>query len=332
MAPFDIIEPRIDSTEATPFSANNGACPRTANKPPLSGASIYDGGYSHARERGVRVRIANGTAGQIGLVRAWADSFIQYMVNKGEAPFQVAWYLGDSTASLALLASGTVDMALTYVPSAELQLMESGAASRRVYAFRDRFALVGPHCNPAALEEQDSVYSMFTKIVNAGNADVECPPDPDVRPATRFLSRCDKSATNIKESQIFLAIGQLPWGHDYSRWYHQFIRFPREALRAAAALSEYTLIDYGAWLSAPPCVRAGMRVYKIGSDAADDVLLNPAHLLYRGATSKAPDNEDGALSTAFYEWIVDPAAGMQVTLGFSKAGQTMYSNPPPSKD
>ncbi len=32
---------------------------------------------------------------------------------------------------------------------------------------------------------------------------------PDVRPATRFLSRCDKSATNIKESQIFLSIGQV---------------------------------------------------------------------------------------------------------------------------
>lgn len=93
----------------------------------------------------------------------------------------MAWYLGDSTASLALLASGTVDLALAYVPAAEMQLMDSGAASRRTYAFCDRFALVGPHCNPAGLDEQDSICSMFTKIVNSGNADVE------VRIHTRIL-------------------------------------------------------------------------------------------------------------------------------------------------
>ena len=81
--------------------------------------------------------------------------------------------MGDSTASLALLVSGTVDMALTYVPAAERQLLKSGAASRRAYAFCDRFALVGPPCNPAGLNEKDSIYSMFTKIVNCGNADVE---------------------------------------------------------------------------------------------------------------------------------------------------------------
>ena len=68
---------------------------------------------------------------------------------------------------------------------------------------------------------------MFNKIVTYGNADVvvrnttpsvaktvvlhvtQNPPDPSVRPATRFLSRFDKSATNIKESQIFVEIGQV---------------------------------------------------------------------------------------------------------------------------
>lgn len=98
MAPFDIIAPRNDSIDATPFSVSDGAYPSAATKPTPNGASspitatpyeIYDGGYSHAREQGVRVRIANGTAGQVGLLRAWADSFIQHMVDKGEAPFQV---------------------------------------------------------------------------------------------------------------------------------------------------------------------------------------------------------------------------------------------------
>lgn len=83
-------------------------------------------------------------------------------------------------------------------------------------------------------------------------------------------------------------------------------------------------------------MRASLRVFKIGSDAADDVLLNPAHLLYRSVTAEDPGPaarvEDAALSTAFYDWIIDPAGGQKVTLTFSKAGQTMYSKPPPSKD
>ena len=42
--------------------------------------AIYNGGYENAKIQGVRLLIANGGAGQIGLIRAWADEFIQYMV------------------------------------------------------------------------------------------------------------------------------------------------------------------------------------------------------------------------------------------------------------
>ena len=51
--------------------------------------AVYDGGYENAKIQGVRLRIANGGAGQIGLIRAWADGFIQYMVSKGMLPFEV---------------------------------------------------------------------------------------------------------------------------------------------------------------------------------------------------------------------------------------------------
>ncbi len=42
----------------------------------------------------------------------------------------------DTTGSLAMLASGTVDIALTYNPAAEKQMMNCGAAIERIYAFR----------------------------------------------------------------------------------------------------------------------------------------------------------------------------------------------------
>ena len=57
----------------------------TSNKP----RAIYNGGYENAKIQGVRLRIANGGAGQTGLIRAWADGFIQHMVSEGMPPFEV---------------------------------------------------------------------------------------------------------------------------------------------------------------------------------------------------------------------------------------------------
>lgn len=57
----------------------------SSNKP----RAIYDGGFENAKIQGVRLRIANGGAGQTGLIRAWADAFIQHMVSEGMPPFEV---------------------------------------------------------------------------------------------------------------------------------------------------------------------------------------------------------------------------------------------------
>ncbi|KIM38591.1 hypothetical protein M413DRAFT_30130 [Hebeloma cylindrosporum] len=286
--------------------------------------AIYNGGYERARERGTCLRIANGGAGQTGLIQAWADTFIRYMVAKGAEPFEVAWFLGDTTESLSMLSAGVVDVALTYNPAAEKLLLDSGDAIERIYAYRDHFLLIGPSSNPANLKDQDDIFTMFGKIVAVGNADVIRPPDPDVRPPTRFLSRFDKSATNIKESQIFCTIGQVPWAQNYSKWYHQYPRFPREALEAASLLSEYTLTDLGTWLCAPKDITSKLKIFKKGSDDAKDPLLNPAHIL-RG--KKASSINEGTC-TEFLNWIIAPDGGQKATACFSKGGHRLYTKAP----
>ena len=65
---------------------NNSSSPSTTSNKPHE---VYDGGYENAKIQGVRLRIANGGAGQTGLIRAWADGFIQHMVSKGMPPFEV---------------------------------------------------------------------------------------------------------------------------------------------------------------------------------------------------------------------------------------------------
>lgn len=77
----------------------------------------------------------------------------------------------------------------------------------------------------------------------------------------RFLTRFDKSATNIKESHVWAAIGQTPWSYPYSFWYHVVPMFPFQALEAAAKLGEYSLVDWGTWNGVQDFVRKEMIVY-----------------------------------------------------------------------
>src|SRR6266511_566436 len=53
-------------------------------------SAIYDGGLSSTKETGVLLRIGNGGAGQIGLIGALANAFIQDWVAKGYKPFKVS--------------------------------------------------------------------------------------------------------------------------------------------------------------------------------------------------------------------------------------------------
>ena len=77
----------------------------------------------------------------------------------------------------------------------------------------------------------------------------------------RFLSRFDKSATNIKESAIWASIGQTPWSYPVSFFYHVDTEFPYQALATAAKLGEYTLTDRGTWYGVQPWIRDEMMVF-----------------------------------------------------------------------
>lgn len=77
----------------------------------------------------------------------------------------------------------------------------------------------------------------------------------------RFLSRYDKSAANIMESSLWAAIGQTPWAHPHSSWYHQYPDSPLAALQAAAALGQYTLTERGTWYALDEKARESLEVF-----------------------------------------------------------------------
>ncbi|OJJ35911.1 hypothetical protein ASPWEDRAFT_51831 [Aspergillus wentii DTO 134E9] len=267
---------------------------------------VYDGGY---KEGEIQLRIGNGGAGQTGLIGDLANNFIKYQVQVEKSkPFKIAWYESDTTYSIQYLDEEITDIGVTYNYHAEKVAVDNGIAKPEItYAFRDHFLLIGPKDDPAKIENAGSVEQMFTRLYTQAQATVNKPG------AVRFLSRFDKSATNIQESDLWIRIGQVPWATSYTTWYHQYIAFPLEALTAAALLGEYTLTDFGTYLHLPHELRDKIKIFKKGSDDEKDPLLLPAHSLI-GTKAKNMD-----MAEAFNKWLKND--GKSVVEAFRLPGE-----------
>jgi ABC-type tungstate transport system permease subunit len=98
--------------------------------------------------------------------------------------------------------------------------------------------------------------------------------------------------------------------------------YPREALQAAAQLKEYTLSDKGTYTAADKSVQDAVRIYLIGSDNADDLLLNPGRAL------RASQPMDEELAVDFMQWLKADDGGQEVVRTHSMNGVILYSTAP----
>ncbi|KAK7398581.1 hypothetical protein QQX98_012037 [Neonectria punicea] len=280
----------------------------------LKPTAVYNGSIS--KNTGfIKLRIANGAAGQTGLIKALADAYIKDRVKGGELPFEVAWYKSDTTKAIEFLQTGEVDVAITYNEVAEsIAIDQSIAESPSYFAFRENLLLVGPPSNPANLSKSDNIFSLFSAIYNAAEGPTTVPP-------VRFLSRYDKSIINIKETFLWATLGQVPWATAYSTWYHQYISIAVPALNAAIKLDEYTITDRATLLSLSTHMQNQTVIYKVGSDNTTDPLMISAHLLIGKNACNAAE------AAKFASWLVS-TKGQDIVIGFKKKGEKLYTGAP----
>ncbi|KAL8946724.1 MAG: hypothetical protein Q9222_006916 [Ikaeria aurantiellina] len=294
--------------------------------PHIEPQEVYYGSYELMKPP-IKLRIATGGAGQSGLIRALSDAFIDDQVSEtGCEKFAVAWLKSDTAGSFNYLAQASADLSITYHPAAEDIAMQQGFTDRSVYAWRDHFMLVdltsgvGPTSNPANLttSADTTIQKLFSQIFRAAAV------KPD---AIRFLSRYDKSATNIKEASIWTTIGQVPWAYPYSEFYHRYTSFPFQALEVAAKLGEYTLVDRGTWYGVPAWVRQEMKIYMEGHDSdPNPILLNPAHVLV------GTYGANKGTANAFADWMIRDEGGQKVIASFAIGGEVLYTKAPLADD
>ena len=140
-------------------------------------------------------------------------------MKNGSPPFSVSWVLTDTTFTIKNLQNGDVDVGITYSPAAEKIAAEQGIIDPKIYyLFRDHFLITGPNENPAKINGSADVYSIMAQLFQSADKNSANTSIP-----TRWLSRYDKSATNIKESSLWLGIGQV------SNNYHVVV-FPKLTL------------------------------------------------------------------------------------------------------
>jgi tungstate transport system substrate-binding protein len=128
---------------------------------------------------------------------------------------------------------GDADVVFVHAKSAEEKFLAEGFALRRYPVMYNDFILVGPRSDPAGVRG-------FTDILSALAA-------VKAKRAT-FISRGDRSGTNLAELQLWKSAG-IDIAANQGAWYKDIGQGMGAALNAASAQDAYVLTDRGTWLS-----------------------------------------------------------------------------------
>jgi tungstate transport system substrate-binding protein len=135
-----------------------------------------------------------------------------------------------SGKAITLGQNGDVDILFTHDPAAEAKFVQDGYGVNRRDVMYNDFIILGPTSDPAKIKGMKDVVSAFTKIANQ---------------KAFFVSRADKSGTDVKEKGIWATAGITP----DSEWYIEAGLVMGATLQMADEKQAYVLTDRGTFLN-----------------------------------------------------------------------------------
>jgi ABC-type tungstate transport system permease subunit len=205
------------------------------------------------------VRLTNGGGGDTGILKHLAQN---YIISKFLSDFVVYWYQNISNKGLEILKNGLVDIGLLYEPNEIKLAVDEGKVINHGKVFDDHFLLIGPKNNPADIKPDNNIFEAFQKLAAYGiknNTDL------------LFLSRDDRSSTNVKERSIWDNVSLSP---DDMSWYYKHRVFPSAALLMADELGLYSLTDLTTWLTNGSKLSNSVILVR-----GEEILLNPCYIV-----------------------------------------------------
>lgn len=194
---------------------------------------------------------------------------------------------------------GDADVVFVHAKSEEEKFLAEGFGVKRYPVMYNDFVLIGPKSDPAGVKGGRDIVAALRRL-------------KDKRAA--FISRGDRSGTNIAELKLWKAAG-IDIAAEKGAWYREIGQGMGAALNMASASEAYVLSDRGTWLSFK---NKGDLVIAVQGDKRlfnqyGVMLVNP---------QKHP-NVKKELGQQFVDWLVSPA-GQSAIAGYKINGEQLF--------
>lgn len=212
--------------------------------------------------------------------------------------------------ALKIAQQGTVDLVLVHAKALEEKFVSEGYGTQRYDLMYNDFLIMGPAADPAGLKGEKSAVAALKKLAAA-----EAP----------FVSRGDKSGTNVKELELWSKAGIEPQGEWY-RIYEKGAEGNAQTLQYTDEQQAYTIIDRATYLTMKNTLKLEVLVEK------DPDLLNFITLIPVNPEKFAGVNYDAA--KRFVDWATS-SEGQRLIKDFGKekyGGPLFFPNSPAGKE
>jgi tungstate transport system substrate-binding protein len=205
-------------------------------------------------------------------------------------------------AALDIARKCQVDIVIVHAKELEDIFVADGFGTERMPLMYNDFVIVGPAADPAHIKGMKSASEAFAAIAGKN---------------IKFLTRGDKSGTNIAELAIWKKAGIVPQG----AWYFKGLKGDQgntATLKEASDEQAYTIIDRATWLG------AGKETNLMILVEGDEALINHISVIpVNQAKCKDVNSKD---ARAFALWLTDPDKGQKIikAFGADKYGQALF--------
>jgi len=206
--------------------------------------------------------------------------------------------------SIEIAKRGDADVVLVHSRSLEEEFVNQGYGIHRVGVMYNDFIIIGPKEDPVGIRNTTNASYAFQRIFEAG-----------ARGDAIFISRADKSGTNIKELSLWAKIGVNPSNRTF-RWYLEAGAGMGTVLRMTNEKGAYTLTDRATWLTFEDQL-SNLSVMTQG----DVWLLNP-YAVIPVNHEKFPQR-NFRMAVALAKFLISDE-GQELIGNFKKEGETLF--------
>ncbi len=234
------------------------------------------------------------------------SGLLDYLMPKFESKYNFKVHIISVGTGQAIETAkrGDADLVLVHSRQLELEFINSTHGIHRIGVMYNDFIIIGPKNDPAKINGLKNATEAFKRIAEEGN-----------KGNAIFISRADKSGTNMLELSIWNRLAMLP-SNKTQHWYLEAGASMGTVLRMANEKEAYTLTDRATWLSFKN------QLTKLNVLVENDkILLNPYAIILVNPENHPNCNYKGALILA--KWMISEE-GQSLIESFTKEGETLF--------